>query len=50
VEDTVVSEAIGAMGCCATRIPESRQRCLTALITMIKSPIGSFKLNFYKTT
>ncbi|KAF8802473.1 hypothetical protein BYT27DRAFT_7112247 [Phlegmacium glaucopus] len=39
VEDEVVSEAIRGLGYCATRIPESGQKCLTALITMIKSPI-----------
>ena len=42
MEDAVVSDAIRALGCCATRIPESGQQCLTALIAMIKSPTGSY--------
>ena len=42
MDDEVVCDAIRALGCCATRIPESGQQCLTALIGMIKSPIGSF--------
>ena len=41
MEDGVVSDAIRALGYCATRIPESGQHCLTALIAMIKSPVGS---------
>ncbi|KAF8150686.1 adaptin N terminal region-domain-containing protein [Crassisporium funariophilum] len=38
VDDSVVAEAIRALGRCAIRIPESVQQCLTALMTMIKSP------------
>jgi AP-3 complex subunit beta len=41
VEDEVVSDAIRALGYCTTHIPESGQQCLTALIAMIKSPVGS---------
>ncbi|KAF9522067.1 adaptin N terminal region-domain-containing protein [Crepidotus variabilis] len=37
INDTVVTEAIMALGQCATRIPECMPQCLTALITMIKS-------------
>ena len=42
VEDAVVSDAIHGLGYCATCIPESGQQCLTALIAMIKSPVGSY--------
>ncbi|TFK40175.1 adaptin N terminal region-domain-containing protein [Crucibulum laeve] len=38
VEDSIVSEAIGALGKCARIIPEATQQCLTALITLIRSP------------
>ncbi|KAF9472124.1 hypothetical protein BDN70DRAFT_887352 [Pholiota conissans] len=36
-DDSVVSEAIRALGVSSSRIPESIQTCLTALINMIKS-------------
>ncbi|KIM40525.1 hypothetical protein M413DRAFT_72858 [Hebeloma cylindrosporum] len=37
LDEGVASEAILAIGRCATRLPESVQHCLTALMTMIKS-------------
>ncbi|KIK10203.1 hypothetical protein K443DRAFT_126976 [Laccaria amethystina LaAM-08-1] len=36
--DEVVAEAIRALGRCARQVPDSVQHCLTALISMIKSP------------
>ncbi|PPQ75253.1 hypothetical protein CVT24_007431 [Panaeolus cyanescens] len=38
VDDEAVSVAIHSLGNCAVRIPESVSQCLTALISMIKSP------------
>ncbi|KAJ8509159.1 hypothetical protein ONZ45_g8667 [Pleurotus djamor] len=37
-EDEVISTSIQAIGRCANLIPECTQTCLTALISMIKSP------------
>ncbi|KJA26226.1 hypothetical protein HYPSUDRAFT_198985 [Hypholoma sublateritium FD-334 SS-4] len=37
MDDTVVSEAIHALGTCSAHVPEAIPSCLTALITMIKS-------------
>lgn len=40
MDDTVVSEAIHALGTCSGYVPEAIPSCLTALITMIKSRYG----------
>ncbi|KAF5327542.1 hypothetical protein D9619_004173 [Psilocybe cf. subviscida] len=37
-DNSVVEEAIRAIGTIASRIPESTQQCLSALMTMLKSP------------
>jgi len=41
VEDAVVSEAIRALGIVRLASRNRGQQCLTALIAMIKNPVGS---------
>jgi AP-3 complex subunit beta len=41
IDDSVVSDSIHAIGCCASTIPESTQQCLAALINMIHNGNGA---------